>query len=178
MTDNKNSLGAQRNKVETPGAIIESGASQFIRLVFAGEAIFTIIIALPYVLDPHATLQRDLVHPSPSNPQAVPSLESASLLQWIGVSTMTLSVLLLVGLPSRQGAVEIRKAVYMALAAWEVLWISVILWQGSVGSEVSGLRIESCLKQIVVPMASFLVFRIWVLLVTPHWFGTYAVKRD
>ncbi|KAH8654727.1 hypothetical protein BGZ61DRAFT_467500 [Ilyonectria robusta] len=165
--------------LHAPEVIISSTSTKAIQVAFAAEAVLNIAIAWPYILDPHSTLRDQLMQATPSNPQGIPSAESASLLQWIGMCTLTMSVPLILGVPNKPGTVEVRKAAYITIAALEVLWISAIVWQGAVlGDTISGLNGEKCLRQFVVPMGSFLLFRCWVLLVKPHWLGMYGSKTD
>lgn len=151
-----------------------------IRVALAGESILNIFFfGLPYIFSPHSTLRRHFLPESTTNAGAWPSAEASSLMQWLGTPMLAITVVMLLAIPNKPGAIEARRIVYILLAVLEAMWIVLVLWQVWVaGEDGSGLRSSALMYYMAVPMTGWLLFRSWVLLMKPHWMGRYGAKVD
>ncbi|KAH7109039.1 hypothetical protein EDB81DRAFT_112560 [Dactylonectria macrodidyma] len=152
-----------------------------IRIAFAAESILNLFMAVPMVLDPRSAIQGQFLpmfDRTTNILQEPPSPEAASITQYLGAFTLAITVGLLLGIPNKPGAIEIRRVVYAMLAALEVVFAPILLWQVWIaGENATGVSSEKAIRLFVVPMSIACALRLWALFVKPHWMGRYMVKR-
>ncbi|KAH7124234.1 hypothetical protein EDB81DRAFT_664993 [Dactylonectria macrodidyma] len=152
-----------------------------IRIAFAAESILNLFMGIPMVLDPQSAIQGQFLpmfNRTTNVLQEPPSPEAASITQYLGAFTLAINVGLLLGIPNKPGAIEIRRAVYATLAALEAVFVLIVLWQVRfAGENATGVSSEKAIRIFLVPMPIACVLRLWALFKKPHWMGRYIVKR-
>ncbi|RNJ58280.1 hypothetical protein D7B24_004919 [Verticillium nonalfalfae] len=151
-----------------------------IRIALAAESAFNIFTAMTMIITPRSALQGQLMpfdlRNGLSQEQASPEL--ASVTQYLGAFVFATNVGLLLGIPNRPGAIDIRRTAYATFAALEITYIVIILWQLCVaGQSATGVRMEKALWAYLVPMSVACGLRLWTLFVRPDWMGRYIIKR-
>ncbi|EEY23360.1 predicted protein [Verticillium alfalfae VaMs.102] len=129
------------------------------------------------IITPRSALQGQLMpfdlRNGLSQEQAYP--EIASVTQYLGAFVFATNVGLLLGIPNRPGAIEIRRTAYATFAALEITYIVIILWQLCVaGQSATGVSMEKALWAYLVPMSVACGLRLWTLFVRPDWMGRQA----
>jgi hypothetical protein len=90
---------------------------------------------------------------------------------------LTLTVPILLCLPNTKRAIESRPTVYALLLAGEVVLTAQFVMEALTGR--NGLNPKSC-WMVVSNMLGFMLFRVFVFVVKPEWFGSYkeaAIKK-
>ncbi|KAG7106483.1 hypothetical protein HYQ46_001288 [Verticillium longisporum] len=145
-----------------------------IRIALAAESAFNIFTAITMIITPHSALQGQLMPFDLQNglSQEPPSPETASVTQYLGAFVFATNVGLLLGIPNRPGAIEIRRTAYAMFAALEIIYVMIILWQLCVaGQSATGVSMEKALWAYLVPMSAACGLRLWTLFVRPDWMG-------
>ncbi|EOD49096.1 putative amidohydrolase family protein [Neofusicoccum parvum UCRNP2] len=158
-----------------PYAVVEidpSSPGTIVRVELVLESVLNLFIAYPAISRPHSTPQ-ELYLPEPAG-ASTPSVETVMLVYWYGISMLALTVPMLLAIPNRLGAVESRRLVYILLAAVEAMWVPTVMFMARSDERIDA---EKVIAQQAVPMALFLVFRLWVLFVKPHWLGRYRLRN-
>jgi hypothetical protein len=152
-----------------------------IRIAFVAESILNLFMGIPMVVNPRSALQGQFLPMFDRTAdilQQQPSPEAASITQYMGAFTLVLNVGLLLGVPNKPGAIEIRRTVYSILAALEAVFVAIVLWQVLVGGEsATGVSREKAIRIFLVPMPIACLLRLWVLFKSPQSMGRYTVKR-
>ncbi|KAG7137903.1 hypothetical protein HYQ46_008407 [Verticillium longisporum] len=151
-----------------------------LRIALAAESAFNIFTATTMIITPRSALQGPLMPFDFPNglSREQPSPEIASVTQYLGAFVLATNVGLVLGLPNKPGAIEIRRTAYATFAALEITYIVIILWQLCVaGQSATGVSMEKALWAYLVPMSVACGLRLWTLFVRPDWMGSYVVKR-
>lgn len=112
-------------------------------------------------------------------PEKMPSTQSAELpicVQFGGAFLMAATVPMILAIPNRYGAIERRQVAHASLAAFEAVWVPLILWEMSKKNNV--LDVQKVFFSQVVSMSVAMCFRLYAIFVKPHWLGSYRVKKN
>ncbi|OCL14331.1 hypothetical protein AOQ84DRAFT_384792 [Glonium stellatum] len=102
---------------------------------------------------------------------------SLALTQHFGALAFTLTAPLVLAIPNTRRGIESRQSVYCTLGAGEVCIISLALYQ-TYRFDDSGFSLTSLLGTTVT-LAPVLLWRLYVLLRKPEWFGRYRdIRKD
>lgn len=139
------------------------------RIALVLEAALNVIAASFMTLSP-STILSFLATPSP------PTLDtplSETVIQIIAGIFMSIAVPLLLAVPNTRQGIELRAPVYIFLSATEVCLITglvyIALWRGEEETGVRSRALWGMVSNLLPP----LIFRLFVLVVKPHWLGRY-----
>ncbi|PSN68400.1 hypothetical protein BS50DRAFT_451390, partial [Corynespora cassiicola Philippines] len=145
----------------TPGTII--------RIAMAAETVLNFTLSIALIFGAEKVIARlYLTDGIPATPA------TCSIAQWFGVATITATIPMLLAIPNKPGAVELRRLSYHMYTVYEALTIPVVFWQAWVAGEAgSGMNVDKLVWNFGLPMIPFIGFRLYVLLVRPDWMGKY-----
>ncbi|KAH7239421.1 hypothetical protein BKA59DRAFT_277032 [Fusarium tricinctum] len=154
--------------------IDSSAPGTIVRIALAAESVVNVFMAASMIFNPIKNFENTYL----TDGQPVVS-QTASLSQQFGPSILAMTVPMMLALPNKPGAIELRRISYQILSAYEILAVPITLWQAWVAGEAgSGLNFNKVIWGLTVPMGVALGFRAWVLFLKPEWMGKYKTKRD
>lgn len=145
-----------------------------VQIMCAVEGLMNFFIIIPMLLTPESTIFDQYLDTTGNDPLENPSLPhiASFLCQLLGLGMVPFTLSLLLAVPNKPSAPERRRFVYLELLVLEIAWLSICAWKlFCIGPDGTGLSKEKIVKFIMTPMVSFLVFRTYVFLVKPEWFG-------
>lgn len=156
-----------------PTEIDPAAPGTIIRVALIIEAVLNLIYAIPLLLDPITTFRQYYLDDAAQPPPAALSIAQAFAVLVLGITAgMLLSV------PNAPGAVEWRRMFYANSFVTEAMYAPLTFWQAwGLGPEGSGLDPGKLVKFTGGPLAVLAVWRAWVFLVKPEWFGRYRAVR-
>ncbi|KAH7231050.1 hypothetical protein BKA59DRAFT_409211, partial [Fusarium tricinctum] len=154
--------------------INSSAPGTIIQIAITAESVVNIFIATSIIFNPIKNFKNTYLTDSQS---AVS--QTASLAQQFGPSIVAITVPIMLTLPNKPRAIELRRISYQILSAYKILAVPITLWQAWVAGEAgSGLNFNKVIWGLTVPIGVTLGFRAWVLFIKPEWMGKYKAKRD
>lgn len=149
----------------TPGTIV--------RIAMAAETVLNFTVSFALIFGAEKVLPRlcmtDGIRATPA---------ACSVAQWFGVATISNTIPMLLAIPNKPGAIELRRLSYHMYTVYEAVAMPVVFWQMWVAGEAgSGMNVDKLLWKFGLPMIPFISFRLYSLLVKPEWMGKYRVKR-
>ncbi|KAM5353119.1 hypothetical protein ACJ41O_000255 [Fusarium nematophilum] len=166
---NKRTETSPRNSVE----IDPSAPGTIVRIAFAAESVVNFfILGFPMIFNAKKSLESMFLSDGQSaTPQA------ASVFQLFGLNLLAMTAPMVLALPNKPGAIELRRLSYQMIATFEAAAVPLTIWQAWVGEEGSGFNPDKLTWGFVVPMGVLGAFRAFVLYVKPEWMGKYRVKK-
>ncbi|PSN62929.1 hypothetical protein BS50DRAFT_576783 [Corynespora cassiicola Philippines] len=110
--------------------------------------------------------------------EKIPITQSAELpmcIRFGGAFLMAATVPMILAIPNRHGAIERRQIAQASLAAFEAVWVPLIL--GEFLKKDNVLNIQKVFFTQVVSMSVAICFRLYAIFVKPYWLGSYRVKK-
>ena len=159
-----------------PAVFMDSSAKgTIIRYAFAIEASFNLPAIIALAFYPNATLSMYLV----SDAQASTlDMTIAILARCLAALILALTPQLLLALPNTHGCVERRRLVYLTLGVGEAALIPLFLAEAFRATDAekvmgSGGFSQKATLNSVASLAPLLLWRIYVSIWKPQWFGAY-----
>ncbi|KAJ2996086.1 hypothetical protein NUW58_g1081 [Xylaria curta] len=150
-----------------------SAPGTIVRIALAAESVINLFLAAPMIFNAKGAFEGLYLSDGKS---AAP--HAASIFQLFGLNIVAMTVAMVLALPNKPGAIELRQTSYQMIGAFEALALPITFWQAWVaGEEGSGLNPNKLIWGFALPMGVLLGFRTWVLFVKPEWMGKYRVKR-
>ncbi|CAH0038737.1 unnamed protein product [Clonostachys rhizophaga] len=162
-----------------------SAPGTIVRVAFAAESVINLFLATRMIFNPKQAFEQMYLTDGKS---AAP--HAASVLQLFGLNLVAMTVPMVLALPNKPGAIELKRTSYQMIAAFEALALPITLWQAWIaGEEASGLNPNKLIWGFALPMGALLGFRAWVffievraeaeILACLHPFGSeYEVPKD
>ncbi|KAF2739824.1 hypothetical protein EJ04DRAFT_508283 [Polyplosphaeria fusca] len=139
-----------------------------IRIILAADALLTVAFGTGIFLYPHHAASYLALEPSLITPLV------ETLIQIFAVFMYTIAFKIMLCLPNSRRAIETRIPTFYMLAYSEVLLIAFFTYLFVFKSEKESGISEKAVASAAVNMAPPLAFRVFVLVVKPHWVGRYA----
>jgi hypothetical protein len=142
-----------------------AASGMIIRYALAAEVVLNIFMGTALAVFPKWLLYPVMTEPSTLTPIAI------FICQWVGAIIFAFSIQVALVIPNTRGAVESRRLVYWTLLAGECFLIPLFFYQSLWGPSAG-------LKRDFLGVTGFLFFghmlwRLYCLVIKPHWFGRY-----
>jgi hypothetical protein len=148
---------------QNPGTVV--------RAELALESIANVPFAILALFYPRSILSHLMVAPTST---ITPAAEG--LLQFIGTATVMVSVLLALAWPNTRSGMDLRRPIYLGVVAGELGMLVIFAGWLVRGEELSGFTRDGAVMSLLA-MGPLALFRLFVIVVKPEWFGKYAVKE-
>jgi hypothetical protein len=140
-----------------------SAPGNIIRVALAFESILTVVVSAYYVFFP----RHYLIHMMGAAP-AQTTTTALQFTQQYGAVGILIGAGVALFIPNTKTAIDCRQTLYLALLAFELFFIPLLLWQAFM---MDGGMPKDSLLVVVGQFVPFIVWRVFVLGWKPAWFG-------
>jgi hypothetical protein len=159
--------------------------SNALRIIFAVEAVANLVGAYSMITSPGSLLSSAIPTPTtlltelnPLHTHPVPSPQAQTLVTWIGALIIGITPQLLLAIPNTPSAIAIRRIVYLNMLAGEVALMVLIAWQAVMYDEMVLGMSRQALGFSFANYAFLMLWRVWVFVFKPQWFGDVKFVND